>query len=278
MGNRFDARGGGGVQPGAMPLKNRYLGNPVLTTVGRLLFRCPARDFHCGLRGFSRDAFSRMGARSPGMEFASEIVIMATLKSMRITEVPVRLHPDGRTRPPHLKPWRDGWRHLRFMVCFSPRWTLFAPGVVLFLAGLATTVLVAPGDVHVWGVSFGLHTLVAAILAVLVGHQWIMAGMVMRVFGLHTEIGPPSDFVRRVGRWFTFERGLIIGATLAALGLLPMLLVVWEWREAGFGALEPTRTLRPMLIGAALMVLGVQTALTAIVGSMFRMRRDADVG
>jgi len=277
MGNRFDAAGGGGVQPGAMPLKNRYLGNPVLTWIGRVLFRCPARDFHCGLRGMRKEAFERMDVRSPGMEFASEMVIKATFKGMRISEVPVKLHPDGRSRPPHLKPWRDGWRHLRFMICHSPRWALLIPGIVLLTAGLLGGAAVAAGDVRVLGVNLGVHTLVAAALAVILGHQWVMAGMVMRVFGLRTEIGRPGAWAERIAGWVNFERGLIAGAALTLAGLAPMLWVVWRWAQGGYGTLEPRRTLRPMLVGATILVLGVQTALAAVIGAMFRMRRDADV-
>jgi glycosyltransferase involved in cell wall biosynthesis len=274
MGNRFDSRGGGGVQPGAMPIKNRYLGNPVLTFIGRTLFRCPARDFHCGLRGFSKDAFSRMEARSAGMEFASEMVIKATLREMRITEVPIRLHPDGRSRPPHLKPWRDGWRHLRFMMCLSPRWTLFAPGALLLMAGLALGAAVAFGNPRIGGAALGVHTLVAAMLAVLIGYQWIMAALVMRVFGLRSEIGPAHPSIDRVVRWFNLERGLVIGAALCVVGLVFMLRVLWIWDRAGFGPLDPVRTLPSMLAGATVVALGVQTVMMALVLAMIRARRD----
>lgn len=277
MGNRFDVRGGGGVQPGAMPLKNRYLGNPVLTSIGRVLFSCPARDFHCGLRAFTKEAFARMGARSPGMEFASEIVIKATLSGMRISEVPIKLHPDGRSRPPHLKPWRDGWRHLRFMLCHSPRWTLFVPGFALLACGLVVGGLVAMGGIKIGGVALDVHTLIAAALAVLIGYQWVMTGLVMRVFGLTTEIGPPSDSLSRFARAWSLERGLIVGGAMCVMGLAPMLWVVGEWVRSDFGPLDVGITLRPMLVGATVIALGVQTVMMAVVAAMFRMRRDASV-
>ena len=275
MGNRFDFGGGGGIQPGAMPFKNRYLGNPVLTWIGRMLFDVPARDFHCGLRAFTKDAFERMQVRTPGMEFASEIVIKATLRGMKITEVPIKLHKDGRDRPPHLRPWRDGWRHLRFMMCLSPRWTLLVPGAMLLLAGLVMGALVAFGPVFVGTVGFDVHTLVGASLLVLVGYQWVATGLVMRVFGLSSEIGPPSDVVGKLTRLITLERGLALGAAMCMAGVVPMAWVVWMWARAGFGPLDVHTTIRPMVVGATTIALGVQTVLLSVMCAMFRMRRDA---
>lgn len=278
MGNRFDVRGGGGVQPGAMPTKNRYLGNPVLSAIGRILFTSPARDFHCGLRGFTRDAYQRMDVRTPGMEFASEIVIKATLKGMKISEVPIKLHKDGRDRPPHLRPWRDGWRHLRFMLCHSPRWTLFVPGLVLLLAGVLVGGLVAFRPMFVGGVGLDAHTLVAASLAVLIGYQWVTTAMVMRVFGISSEIGPAKGGVSRFMAGMTFERGLILGLGLILAGLIPMAWVLWTWVERHFGPLDLQTTIRPMIIGATVVAVGVQTVLLSFVAAMFRMRRDTTVG
>lgn len=274
MGNRFDRRGGGGVQPGAMPFKNRYLGNPALSWVGRVLFNVPARDFHCGLRAFTREAFGRMNVRTPGMEFASEIVIKATLQDMRIGEVPIKLWPDGRGRPPHLRPWRDGWRHLRFMMCLSPRWTLFVPGVLLLAFGLLVGALVAIKPVLVGGVAFDVHTLVAASLATIIGYQWCVAAVLMRVYGLHREIGPPSAGLNRLSGAFNLERGLIAGLAMCAAGLVPMLWVLWHWYQSGLGELDVRVTLRPMIIGATVIAVGVQTVLAALVFGMLQVRRQ----
>jgi hypothetical protein len=259
-----------------MPFKNRYLGNPVLSMVGRVLFDVPARDFHCGLRAFTRDAFERMRVRTPGMEFASEIVIKATLQGMRIGEVPIKLWPDGRDRPPHLRPWRDGWRHLRFMMCLSPRWTLFVPGVVLLAFGLLVGAVVALKPVVVGGVAFDVHTLVAASLATIIGYQWCIAAVLMRVYGLRREIGPPSAGLDRLSGAFGLERGLITGLIMCGAGLAPMLWVVWHWSGSGFGPLDVQVTLRPMVIGATVIAIGVQTVLSALVFGMLRMRRQVD--
>lgn len=274
MGNRFDRRGGGGVQPGAMPFKNRYLGNPVLSRVGRVLFDVPARDFHCGLRAFTKDAYRRMNVRTSGMEFASELVIKATLQGMRISEVPIKLWPDGRSRPPHLKPWRDGWRHLRFMMCLSPRWTLMVPGAALLILGLIVGAVVALQPLVIGGVAFDVHTLVAASLATIVGFQWCVAAVFMRVFGLHREIGEPSATLRRLAGLISLERGLIGGGVLCLLGLIPMLWVVWKWWGTGFGELDVQVTLRPMVIGATVIAVGVQTVLASLLWGMLRMRRS----
>lgn len=277
MGNRFDTAGGGGIQPGAMPLKNRYVGNPFLSWLGRTLFQCPVHDFLCGLRGFSREALDRMDVRTPGMEFASEIVIRATLRGLRITEVPIKLHKDGRGRPPHLRPWRDGWRYLRFMMCLSPRWALLFPGVVILALGLIIGGIVSFGTVYIGRVGFDVHTLVGASLLVLVGYQWVATGLVMRVFGIASEIGPAPDLVGRFARLITLERGLMLGLGACLLGVLPIAWVLWTWAAAGFGPLDIHTTIRPMVIGATVIALGVQTVLLSVVCAMFRLRRDAMV-
>ena len=180
MGNRFL----GGIAPGAMPWKNRYIGNPILTWVGRLLFKCPAKDFHCGLRGFRKDAFLRMDLRTTGMEYASEMVIKANLFGMRIAEVPTTLSKDGRSRPPHLRPWRDGWRHLRFMLLFSPRWLFLIPGITLFIISLISYLALLSGPVKLGKLVFDLHTLFFAESGLVLGFLAVSFGVVIRMFGI----------------------------------------------------------------------------------------------
>src|SRR2546430_13452685 len=165
-----------------MPWKNRWIGNPALSFIGRLFFRVPAQDFHCGLRGFTKDAYARMELKTTGMEFASEMVIKATLKEMRIAEVPITLHPDGRSRPPHLKPWRDGWRHLRFMLLFSPRWLFLVPGIVLSLLGTAFSARLALGDFQAGGIHFNVGTLAVSCMTVIVGFQLVAFAFFTKVF------------------------------------------------------------------------------------------------
>ncbi len=269
MGNRFK----GTIMPGAMPLKHKYLGNPVLTRIGRVFFRVPVGDFHCGLRAFSKSAFEQLDVRTAGMEFASELVIKAQTRGMRLAEVPVTLRKDGRDRPPHLRSWRDGWRHLRFMLTLSPRWTLFIPGAALTLIGLVLGALVATGPFRIAGIRLDIHTLIAASLLVLVGYQTMLTGAAMRIFALPGEIGPPSRRVQRTFNLFTLERGVIAGLLLSAAGLACLALPVATWVREHLGDLEPEKTLRPMIVGSVLLALGVQTILMSFVLNMLAQRR-----
>src|SRR3954470_11821138 len=180
MGNRFT----GEIKPGAMPWKNRYIGNPVLSAIGKTLFRSPAGDFHCGLRGYSKAAFRRMDLRTTGMEYASEMVIKATILNMRITEVPTTLSPDGRDRPPHLRPWRDGWRHLRFMLLYSPNWLFLLPGLALMLLGAVVTGRLLIGPWRIGGVELDVHTLLYASFAIFVGFQITLFGIFYKVLAI----------------------------------------------------------------------------------------------
>jgi hypothetical protein len=269
MGNRF----WGGIEAGAMPPLHRYFGNPFLSMVGRVLFRSPARDFNCGLRAFSREAFDRMDVRTTGMEFAGELVIKAQTRGMRVTEVPIRLRKDQRGRRPHLRSFRDGWRNLRFMLVMSPRWVLMVPGMVLGLAGLVLMLAVAFGPVTVGGVRLDLHTLVAASLMVLTGYQAAVTGAAMRLFTMEAELGPTSGFLRGLHALFTLERGCVAGGAAALAGLVMIGIPTVQWARAGFqGALDSEVTLRLMIIGATLAALGVQTVLMSFVMSMFSIK------
>ncbi|MBO0699447.1 MAG: glycosyltransferase family 2 protein, partial [Zavarzinella sp.] len=216
MGNRFR----GGIKPGAMPWKNKYIGNPVLTWIGRLFFRCPARDFHCGLRGYSAAAFRKMDLVTTGMEFASEMVIKATLLHLKVTEVPTTLSPDGRDRPPHLRPWRDGWRHLRFMCLYSPKWLFFYPGTVLMLAGLVGLVALLPGPRSVGGVTFDVNTLLYAAAAVLVGFQAVTFTVLAKGFAVTQGLLPSGQLVQRTVGLFRTEFGIFAGLGLFLAGLV----------------------------------------------------------
>jgi len=201
-------RGGGGtIMPGAMPWKNRHIGNPVLSFIGRLFFKSPARDFHCGLRGFSRAAYQKMELKTTGMEFASEMVIKATLRSMRIGETPITLHKDGRSRPPHLKPWRDGWRHLRFMLIYSPRWLFLVPGLILCLAGGAVAGLTYVVPFKVGGVVFDLGTLTVASTWMIIGVPVVALACFTKVFAIAEGLLPEDPKFTRLFRFFTLEGG-----------------------------------------------------------------------
>lgn len=268
MGNRFK----GGIKPGAMPPLHRYLGNPVLTSVGRLFFGSPCRDFHCGLRGFSRDAVLALGLRAPGMEFASEMVVKATLRGLHISEVPTTLSPDGRSHPPHLRSWHDGWRHLRFLLLFSPRWLFLYPGVSLFMAGLLATAWLLPGSRHIGAVTLDIHTLLYAATAIVVGFQSVEFWAFANVHGMNEGMLPWNARDRRLIGLFTIERGLIAGALLLVLGIVLGVLAVGFWGGVDFGALQPTHTMRFAIPSATCITLAFEIVYGAFVLSVLGIR------
>jgi glycosyltransferase involved in cell wall biosynthesis len=262
MGCRL-AVGGGTILPGAMPWKNRRLGNPALSFLGRLFFKCPAHDFHCGLRGFTRAAFEKMDLQTTGMEFASEMVIKSTFKELKIAEVPVTLRPDGRSRPPHLKPWRDGWRHLRFMLLFSPRWLFFAPGIFLSLLGIILGAALSVQNIAIAGVNLNVGTLMMACMAVVVGFQLVAFAFFTKVFAIAEGLLPDDPKFSRVFKFFNLEKGILLGLAVLLVGIILSVRAVWIWKQAGFGELSPEENLRRLIPAATLIVLGVQTVFSS---------------
>lgn len=255
IGNRFR----GGIEKGAMPWSHRFIGNPVLTTIGRVLFRVRVGDFHCGLRGFRKDAYERMDLRTTGMEFASEMVIKAGLKRMRIVEVPTVLHQDGRDRSPHLRTWRDGWRHLRFMLLFSPRWLFVLPGMALFVTGLIVSAWLTAGPRYLGGVGLDIDTLLIAAFGCLLGYQLVVFGVFTKAFAIREGFHPPHPALAWSFRYVTLEVGLLCGAVMTLAGIAGVVLAFLSWRAAGFGALDPRQTMRQLIPAVVLMALGVQT-------------------
>lgn len=271
MGNRFL----GGIMPGAMPPLHRYLGNPVLTAIGRVFFRSPCGDFHCGLRGFDREAILALDLQSPGMEFASEMVVKATVHKLRITEVPTTLSPDGRSRPPHLRSWRDGWRHLRFLCLYSPRWLFLYPGFVAFTIGLAVTAWLVMGPQKIGGIYFDVHTMFYASVATIIGFQSMMFWIFAKVYGAREGIVPPDPWFQSMLRVVTFENGLIAGAILFLLGLgLGVYAVSW-WGEQSFGPLSASETMRLVIPSGTAILLGFQLAYSGFFVSILEIRGAA---
>jgi glycosyltransferase involved in cell wall biosynthesis len=267
MGNRFR----GGIAEGAMPWKNRYIGNPILSGIGRLLFKSPAQDFHCGIRGFSKEAFARMDLRTTGMEFASEMVIKATLMKMNIAEVPTTLSPDGRSRPPHLRPYRDGWRHLRFMLLFSPNWLFFYPGLILMLIGASLGGLLIAGPVSISGVRFSVDTLIYCVTLVEIGLQAVFFSILSHAYAVQEGLLPQSARRSAIMSAITLERALIVGAALFLLGLALLFHAVSTWERAGFGELNVERITR-IVIGSSLSLsLGFQIMLSGFLLSTLRL-------
>ena len=255
MGNRFR----GGIEKGAMKWTHRVIGNPVLTAIGRFFFGIRIGDFHCGLRAFRKDAYERMGLRTTGMEFASEMVIKAGLKRMRIDEVPTVLHRDGRNRPPHLRTWRDGWRHLRFMLLFSPRWLFVVPGSVLFIAGVAVSAWLIAGPQQFAGFGLDIDTLLVAAFACLLGYQLVVFGVFTKVFAIREGFHPEHAALSWLFRYVTLEVGLLSGALLTLAGIAGVVIAFLSWRAIGFGALDPRVTMRELIPAVVMMALGVQT-------------------
>jgi glycosyltransferase involved in cell wall biosynthesis len=269
LGNRFR----GGIQPGAMPLLHKYLGNPGLTKLGRLFFRCPSGDFYCGMRGFTKDAYERMHLRTTGMEFATEMVIRATLLGMRITEIPTTLSPDGRSRPPHLRTWRDGWRTLRFFLLYSPRWLFLYPGILLMLIGAIAGAWLLPGPRSVGGVTFDAHTLLYAASAVLLGFQAVTFATFSKLLGIAQGLLPPDPRLDKTFRYVTLEVGLIAGCVLLIAGLSGSLFSLHVWDQARFGPLDYAKTMRVVIPSVLTLTLGVQVVFASFFGSFLRMAR-----
>jgi glycosyltransferase involved in cell wall biosynthesis len=269
MGNRFK----GGIGPGAMPFLHRYLGNPVLSMLGRAFFSVPAGDFHCGMRAFSKDAYVKLKLRTTGMEFASEMVVKASLQKLVIKEVPTTLQKDGRSRPPHLRTWRDGWRHLRFLLMYSPRWLFLVPGITLMAIGLALTAWLLPSERPLGNVNLGVDTLAYAQAAVLLGFQLIFFGIAAKVFAI-TEGLLPED--KKIDIWFeyiTLETGLIIGALLALVGFVIAAMSFHSWASAGYGPLPPVEMMRHTLPAMMCLMLGAEICFGSFFLSLLGIHR-----
>jgi len=268
--------GGGAVLPGAMPWKHRWIGNPVLSFIGRLFFKCPVTDFHCGLRGFTKGAYLKMDLRTTGMELASEMVIKATLQNMKITEVPITLHPDGRSRPPHLRSWRDGWRHLRFMMLFSPRWLFLIPGISLGAVGGLFLSLLAFQPLSLGPVVLDINSMLVAAMMLLVGFQLIYSAVFLRIYGFTQGFLPDQPQLRVWLRRVTLEKGVITGVCLALTGFFLLLLASLKWKSTGFGALDPVSSVRQVVPAVTLLTLGVQVVFGSFFLSSLGINRPAD--
>jgi glycosyltransferase involved in cell wall biosynthesis len=268
MGNRFR----GGIESGAMPLLNKYLGNPVLTAIGRLFFGSPCGDFHCGLRGFDRDAMLTLDLHAPGMEFASEMVVKASIFGLRIAEVPTTLLPDGRSRPPHLRRWHDGWRHLRLLLLFSPKWLFLYPGLTLFAGGLIGMAWLLPHPRTIAGLSLDIHSLLYASLAVTIGFQSVQFWMFAKVHRMREGIAPFSANFYSLISLMTFKVGLITAFFLLILGLGLGIVALASWRIAGMGELQPTETMRLVIPSATAILLSAQMIYGAFFLSILELR------
>jgi glycosyltransferase involved in cell wall biosynthesis len=254
IGHRFR----GGIRPGAMPILHRYVGNPLLSFAGRLFFSSGVGDFHCGLRGVDREAVLQLGLSAPGMEFASEMIVKATLAGWRIAEVPTVLSPDGRSRPPHLRSWRDGWRHLRFLLMMSPRWLMLYPGVCLIAIGVAAQLAILHGPIVINGVGFDIHTMLYAAGATVLGVQLVLFSLLARTVGVLKNLLPMTPSLARFLGAFTLERGILLGILLGLTGLGLAVYSVENWAHARLAALDPATMMRVAIPSVTLMLAGAE--------------------
>jgi len=268
IGHRFR----GGIQPGAMPLLHRYLGNPVLSFAGRLFFSSDVGDFHCGLRGVDRAAILKLGLRAPGMEFASEMIVKATLAGWRIVEVPTVLSRDGRSRAPHLRSWRDGWRHMRFLLMMSPRWLMLYPGASLIGTGIAAEIAILRGPLVIGGVGFDIHTMLYAGGATILGVQLILFALLARTVGVLKALLPMSPPLERFLRLFTLERGILFGLVLGLSGLALAIYSVEGWAHARLAALDPATMMRVAIPSVTLMLAGAEIIFASFLLGLIDVR------
>jgi len=271
MGCRLPA-GGGKILPGAMPWKNRWIGNPVLSLMGRFLFKTPIKDFHCGMRAFTKEAYRLMDLQTTGMEFASEMVLKATLWKMRVAEVPITLHPDGRSRPPHLRPWRDGWRHLRFMLIYSPRWLFLIPGLILSFIGLIGMIVLYQGPLIINHVVLDSGTMMMLGMALLLGVQLSGFAISTKIFGMSIGLMPEDKKIHLLLKYFNLEKGLLLGTVTMVTGFLFIGNAFFKWKAAGFGPISYAENLRNIIPGATLGVLGIQLIFISFFLSVLGLR------
>ena len=269
MGNRYH----GEIRQGAMPFLHRFLGNPVLSWIGRLFFGCPVGDFQCGLRAFRKDAIERLELQTTGMEFSTEMVVKATLFNLRIIEIPTTLSPDGRDRPPHLRTWRDGWRYLRFLLLYSPRWLFLYPGAILFLLGTAVGLWLLPGPRTIGGITFDYQTLLFCAMAILIGFQSINFAVFTKTFAVTEHLVPEDPRLTKAFRYVTLETGLTLGILLIVAGAATWIFGLSYWRSHHFGALDPDKTLRIVIPGFVSLTLGIEIVLSSFFISVLGMGR-----
>jgi hypothetical protein len=247
-----------------MPFLHRYLGNPVLSFIGRLFFNCPVRDFHCGLRGFRQDLVTILDLKTTGMEFASEMVVKSTLFKVKITEVPTTLSKDGRTRPPHLRTWRDGWRHLRFLLIYSPRWLFLYPGIFLMALGLILGLFIMQGPLGLFQhVYFDTNTLLYAGAFTIIGFQAVTFGVFTRTYAVEAGFLPVKDSLERMIEKFSVEMGLIIGLIVFMAGLGGTFYSLYVWEQSHFGQLDYPKILRVVIPSVVSIIIGLQTVLSS---------------
>jgi len=270
IGNRFK----GGIEKGAMPFLHRYLGNPVLSFIGRLFFNSKIGDFHCGLRGFSNEAYNRLQLTTTGMEFASEMIVKAHLLNLKIAEVPTKLYKDGRSRKPHLKTWSDGWRHLRFLLLYSPRWLFLFPGMILIIFGFISSAILVIKPIKVNSVTFDVQTLLYTMSVLLIGFHFVVFYGLTKVFAVTQKLLPKSDRFDTLFKYISLEKGLILGFLLVIIGIISSIYAVSFWSENHFGSLNFRETSRIIIPAVFTIIIGIQIVLFSFFFSILGLKDD----
>lgn len=269
IGNRFK----GGIQAGAMPMLHRYLGNPILSFIGRIFFNSSLGDFHCGLRGFRKDAIIQLNLRTTGMEFASEIIVKATMANLSIAEVPTTLAKDGRDRPPHLNTWRDGWRHLRFLLLYSPGWLFLYPGLFIMVFGLTLMFLLSMGPIRIGEINIDVHTMLYSSCFIIIGFQSIVFFLYAKVFSMNEGLLPKDKMVYKFYNLLSLEKGIIIGGFLMMIGIILSVDAVLEWKSKSFGNLDPSIIFRQVIPAVTFVILGIQLILYSFFLSILGLKQ-----
>ncbi|MFB9054896.1 glycosyltransferase family 2 protein [Formosa undariae] len=271
VGNRFK----GGIKKGAMPFLHKYLGNPVLSFIGKLFYGIKIGDFHCGLRGFSKEAFLKMNLKTSGMEFASEMIVKSKLKNLKITEVPTVLYPDGRTRKPHLNTWQDGWRHLRFLSLYSPNWLFLYPATFLIIMGLISSTLLIINPIQIDNIILDIHTLLYTSSFVLIGFQFLVFYCLTKIYAVENDLLPKSNRYDTLFKYINLERGLVLGVLILIVGCGLSYHGLYLWKRTDFGNLNPTSTLRIVIPAVFTILLGIQVILFSLFFSILGLKKNS---
>jgi glycosyltransferase involved in cell wall biosynthesis len=272
MGCRLPS-GGGHIEPGAMPWKHRWIGNPVLSGLGKLFFRAPVADFHCGLRAFDRRAILDLDLRCTGMEFASEMVVKSVVARLKFAQVPITLRPDGRSRPPHLRSWRDGWRHLRFMLLYSPKWLFFIPGMFLTVVGAIGFTLLMYKPVKIGNVTFDTNSLLVSAAMLIVGYQVLFFAVYTKAVAVQARLLRPDPRITRLLHSQLVEWGVIIGLAALVIGIGYLGFAVYSWRATGFGRLAYAESLRIVIPAVTAIALGIQIMFSGFALAVLGLER-----
>ena len=273
MGNRFK----GGIEKGAMPFLHKYLGNPVLSFIGRLFFKIKIRDFHCGLRGFRNESIQKLELRTTGMEFASEMIVKASIFKLKITEVPTILSKDGRSRPPHLRTWRDGWRHLKFLLMYSPKWLFLYPGLILLLISTLLFVMISINPIHANKLTFDLHTLTYCGAGIILSYQILSFSFLSRIYAINQGLIPVEKKFLNLFKFFNLEKGLLLGLFVSLIGFLQSLNLFMDWRQEDYGRItDLSASFRTLIPSIVMIIIGIQTIflsfLSSIIGTIQKIK------